>query len=135
MVYLDTNVFVYAGIEQDLARKDKALRLIRSLTEKSELRLSVLVLQELVFTMAKLRMDAELIKGGFTWYSKYIAWEISQEDFISAVELGLELDYLRNINDLVHLKVAGRYCSKLITFDQDFKKMQGHTHIEIEILS
>ncbi len=45
MVYLDTNVFVYAGIEQDLARKDKALRLIRSLTEKSELRLSVLVLQ------------------------------------------------------------------------------------------
>ncbi len=44
MVYLDTNVFVYAGIEQDLARKDKI-------------------------------------------------------------------------------------------FDQDFKKMQGHTHIEIEILS
>jgi predicted nucleic acid-binding protein len=111
------------------------LRLIRSLAESSELRLSLLVLQELVFTMAKLRMDAELIRGDFTWYSKYIAWEISQEDFISAVELGLELDYLRNINDLVHLKVAERYCSKLITFDQDFKKMQEHTHIEIEILS
>jgi len=95
----------------------------------------VLVLQELVFTMAKLHMDADLIKSDFAYYSKFIAWEISLEDFIKAVQLGLELDNLRNINDLVHLKVAERYCSKLITFDRDFKKMQGHTHIEIEILS
>ncbi|HPT47041.1 MAG TPA: PIN domain-containing protein [Candidatus Rifleibacterium sp.] len=135
MVYLDTNVLVYAGIEQDIAKKDKALCLIRSLAEASELHLSVLVLQELVFTMAKLHMDADLIKSDFDYYSRYLSWEISLEDFIKAVQLGLELDNLRNINDLVHLKVAERYCSKLITFDRDFKKMQGHTHIEIEILS
>lgn len=85
--------------------------------------------------MAKLRMDADFIKSDFAYYSRYLAWEVSLEDFIKAVQLGLELDNLRNINDLVHLKVAERYCSKLITFDRDFKKMQGHTHIEIEILS
>ena len=135
MVYLDTNVLVYAGIEQDLARKDKALCLIRSLAEASELHLSALVLQELVFTMAKLRMDVGMIKSDFAYYSNFLSWEVSLEDFIKAVKLGLELDNLRNINDLVHLKVAERYCSKLITFDRDFKKMQGHTHIEIEILS
>ncbi|KAF1079678.1 MAG: hypothetical protein GQF41_3993 [Candidatus Rifleibacterium amylolyticum] len=35
MVYLDTNVFVYASVEQDPEKKRVALHLIRSLAEKS----------------------------------------------------------------------------------------------------
>jgi len=38
------------------------------------------------------------------------------------------------INDAVHLKFAEKYAAKLITFDNDFKKFQGHTDFEIEIL-
>lgn len=77
MVYLDTNVLVYASVEQDSRKKETALRLIQSLASRSELQLSVLVLQEFVFTMAKLAADENLIKSDFEYYSRFIAWEVA----------------------------------------------------------
>jgi len=40
----------------------------------------------------------------------------------------------KNINDVIHLKFAEKYCDKLITFDTDFEKLKSYTNLEIEIL-
>ncbi|UCH98738.1 MAG: PIN domain-containing protein [Candidatus Aminicenantes bacterium] len=51
-----------------------------------------------------------------------------------AYALCKEINFCRNINDGIHLKVAEQYCNKLVTFDKDFKKFLNRTTIEIEIL-
>ncbi len=40
----------------------------------------------------------------------------------------------KNVNDVIHLKTAEKYCEKIITFDSDFKKLQPLTNIKIEII-
>jgi len=62
MVYLDTNILVYASINQDEAKRDESLTLIDSLVKTDSLVLSVLSLQELSFTLAKLGLDYQLIQ-------------------------------------------------------------------------
>ncbi len=37
-------------------------------------------------------------------------------------------------NDAIHMKYAERYCSKIVTFDNDFKKFEDSTGTMIEIL-
>ena len=45
-----------------------------------------------------------------------------------------KMNFCKNINDVIHLKLAERYCRKLITYDTDFKKFKNKTNIKIEIL-
>ncbi|EIM65083.1 PIN domain-containing protein [Desulfobacter postgatei 2ac9] len=46
-----------------------------------------------------------------------------------------ELEYGKNINDVIHLKFAERYCEKLITFDKDFKRLSPFSKISIEVIA
>jgi len=39
-----------------------------------------------------------------------------------------------NTNILVYSEIANTYCSKLITFDNDFKNLEKFYDIEIDIL-
>jgi predicted nucleic acid-binding protein len=54
MVYLDTNVLIYASVDQGEIRRQQAIDLIESLVNRNQLVLSVLSLQELAYTLAKL---------------------------------------------------------------------------------
>ena len=51
-----------------------------------------------------------------------------------SIESCLSINYCKNINDVIHLKLAEQYCTKLITFDTDFKKFIKDATINIEIL-
>jgi predicted nucleic acid-binding protein len=62
MVYLDTNIFIYASVEQDIEKKSISLELIQKLAKNSELKLSTLTIQEMAFTLAKLGADLNMIK-------------------------------------------------------------------------
>lgn len=45
MVYLDTNVFIYASVEQCLEKKKTALKIIKGLVEKRQLKISIEILK------------------------------------------------------------------------------------------
>lgn len=135
MVYLDTNVFIYAAIDQVPDKKTKSIELIRKLIESSEFGVSTLVLQEMVFSLAKLGMNKQFIERDFHYYSRFHKWDVSKEIMIDSVTLGLKLNGLKSINDLIHLKLAEKFCSRLITFDKEFSFFKAHTELEIVVLN
>jgi len=53
---------------------------------------------------------------------------------MEAYYLGSKIDYCSNINDIIHLKFAERYCDIFYTFDKDFQKLINHTELKIEVL-
>jgi predicted nucleic acid-binding protein len=65
---------------------------------------------------------------------EYIQQSIDKNILKNAYALCKEINFCKNINDGIHLKVAEQYCNKSVTFDKDFKKFMNPTTIEIEIL-
>ena len=57
MVYVDTNLLVYISANQGEKKRDAAVKIVRGLIDKEELFLSPLVMQEFIFTYAKLNID------------------------------------------------------------------------------
>lgn len=134
MVYVDTNILIYAGVEQDLNKKTIAMRLLENHAQNNTLQLSLLSLQEYSFTFAKLNIDNAITHQDIHYYSNHVKHLITKEIFLSAIELCTKINYHKNINDVIHLKFAEQHCDKLITFDNDFKKLKPYTDMEIEIL-
>ncbi len=134
MVYLDTNILIYASVEQDAIKKEQSLSLIEKLIRNERFLLSSLTLQEFVFTMSKLKIEREIIRSDSEFYFDFVKIDYDKTVLKTSVETCLSMDYCKNINDIIHLKLAEQCCTKLITFDTDFKKFIKHTNIDIEIL-
>jgi len=134
MVYLDTNVLIYATIEQDTEKKEKSLDIIEYLVKGKELILSPLVMQEFIFTLSKLKVDREIIEYDTAFYFNFVSENYTKKMLEEALNLCLEEKNCKNINDILHMKLATQYATKLLTYDSDFKKLQKYTDIEIKIL-
>ncbi len=134
MTYIDTNVLVYSYVKTEDTKHDTSKKLVEELISRDDLLLSPLSIQELIFVLNKLKIDKKEIEGIYQFFSKFSTYSLRSELIKSACELCFEIDSLRRINDAVHLKFAEEYTDKLITFDNDFKKFQSHTDIDIEIL-
>ena len=134
MVYVDTNVLIYTGIEQDINKKELAVELLANYTSSKLLSISLLTVQEYLFTFAKLKIDNKIIDRDTSYYSNQVKHLITKEMFVSACQLCSELNFYKNINDVIHLKFAEQHCNKLITFDTDFNKFKKYTELEIEVL-
>jgi len=135
MVYLDTNVLIYACINQDDAKKmAKSQSIVRDLFETQDLILSPISIQELIYTLSRLNISSQQINDNYRFFKQFCVYGINVDIIDSAVELSLKLNLGKNINDIIHLKYAENYCSKLITFDNDFKKLKEISSIEIQIL-
>ncbi len=134
MIYIDTNVIVYSYVNPEDSKHITSKHIIEELMSENNLILSPLILQELIFVLNKLKMDKGEIFEIYELFSKYSKYSLSIKLIKDACRLCFDIDSLRRINDAVHLKFAEKYADKLITFDNDFKKFQGHTDFEIEIL-
>ncbi len=134
MVYLDTNVLIYAAIEQDIRKKEISIELIRLLSSSGRLILSPLVLQEYIFTLSKFGVDGSIIDHDVSFYQDYMVDNYDQDMLLGAMRSCTSTGTCKNINDWLHIKIAQKHSQKLITFDSDFKKFQKYTDIEIEIL-
>ncbi|MCX6584080.1 MAG: PIN domain-containing protein [Candidatus Aminicenantes bacterium] len=134
MVYVDTNVLIYISADQGEEKRNTAAKLVRKLIENNELFLSPLTIQEFIFTLAKLKIDLNHISRDVDFYLDYVQQSIDKDILTDAYALCKRLNQCKNINDVIHLKLAERYCRKLITFDNDFKVFQNKTKIKIEIL-
>lgn len=134
MLYLDTNILIYSLINQDSSKMLTSQSIINQSVADSSLILSPLSLQELVFTLAKLKIDLPRINDSIATFKLFSRYEIDTDLFSRAYELASLSNTLLNINDAIHLAFAERYASKLLTFDRDFKKLTAHTSMPIEIL-
>ena len=133
MVYLDTNVLVYASVNQDAIKHEQSLDLIESLVKRNELVLSVLSLQELSYTLAKLGLDYNLIAEDIGFYQSFVRGVIDVDLFNEAHVLAINAQRLTSLNDAVHTVCARRFANKIITFDKDFIAFQSHTSLSIEV--
>ncbi len=134
MVYLDTNIIIYSVVNQDLGKMEVSQSIIRDLFEKDKLLISPLNLQELIFTLSRLKIKIESIEQTYFLFQQFCQNEIDKNLVDSAFEIVSKLDFGKNINDLIHLKFAEKHCTKLITFDKDFKVLKQYSEIDIQIL-
>lgn len=134
MVYVDTNVLIYISVNQGDEKRDNAAKLVRELIENDELFLSPLTIQEFIFTLAKLKIDLTRMTQDVDFYMDYVQQSIGKDVLRDAYALCKKLNFCKNINDVIYLKMAERYCRKLITYDKDFKKFKNKTDLRIEIL-
>lgn len=135
MVYVDTNVLIYASYNQGINKLQQSQTLLTNLKNSNNLLLSPLVLQEFIFTCAKLKLPKSNIAKQYKCFRQFSDGSISSDLLDLAYDLCATLNFQRNINDAIHLKFAEKYCQKLITFDADFKRFVPHTNLEIEILT
>ena len=135
MVYLDTNVLIYGSVDQSKEKREKSLEIIESLIEKNELVLSTLVLQEFVFTMAKLKIDNKIIQKDSNFYMNFVTVEHDHILLEKAIAQCCKSDSCKNINDMMHVYLAEKSkCKRLLTFDSDFKNMVTNSRLQIVIL-
>lgn len=135
MHYLDTNIIIYSVVNQDPRKMEVSQSIIRDLFEKNKLLISPLTLQELVFTLSKLKIEIERIKQIYFLFQHFCQNEIDKALVDSAFEIVSKLDFGKNINDVIHLKFAEKYCTKLLTFDKDFNNLKQYSSIDIQILN
>ncbi|MBN2825032.1 MAG: PIN domain-containing protein [Campylobacterales bacterium] len=134
MVYLDTNVLIYASINQEATKHTDSINLIEKLVNEEKLILSPLVIQEFIFTLAKLKIDKNTIQEDVNFYMNFIASNYTKTMLQEAFAICIEDDKCTSINDILHLKIATQEATKLITYDRYFKNLQKYSSIEIVVL-
>lgn len=70
MHYLDTNIIIYSVVNQDSEKMEVSQSIIRDLFEKNQLFISPLNLQELIYTLSKLKIDIKRIRMKYRWMAK-----------------------------------------------------------------
>ena len=133
MIYFDTNVLIYNSIEQDLNKSMLSEKFIKHAIKTNTFVISPLVLSEFIFVLSKQKI-IDKCKDDVKLYSHFCKFSINRLDIINAYKKCKKLNKCRNINDFIHLEIANKYCDKIVTFDSDFKNLQGSYDIEIEIL-
>jgi len=133
MIFFDTNVLVYYTVNQDEEKQKLSEKLIEKAIEDGLFFISPLVITEYIFVLSKLKIREEN-NNKILFFSKFIQSKISVSEIMEAYSICQENEFCKNINDAIHLVIARQYCTKLVTFDTDFKRLQRYTDINIEIL-
>ena len=134
MTFFDTNMLVYFTINQDADKLIKAQKYIFEAIEKDMFFISPLVMSEYIYVLSKYKID-KIHEDKIRFFSQYMKSSMDNDTVLLAYDLCSELNFCKNINDAIHLKVAEKSCSRLVTFDGDFKKLQPYTDIDIQILA
>jgi len=134
MIFFDTNILIYSTINIHDDKHNQSKQIVEDAINTEEFSISSLVLTEFVFALSKLKTDNKIIKTGVQFFSKFIEHPIDAEIVLDAIDIAFKLNAGTQINDLIHSKYAEKYCSKIITFDKDYKNFQGYFDVEIEIL-
>ncbi len=136
MIYLDTNVLLYATLSQTdtPSQQDKAIEILKELIDNQTLLLSNLNLLEYVFVMKKAKEDSQKIKNALEIFQSFVRNE--PKEFSQNLLAILDNDYaFKNSFDLYHVAFANAHkCTEIITFDKGFKKFKDIYEIDIEIL-
>ena len=135
MWYFDTNILIYSITAADELNMLHSQTLINDCIKADKFLISPVSLQELIFVLAKLKVEKKLLRDSFHSFLKYSKYPIDESITKDAFELCSKTDSFKNINDAIHLKFAEKYCEKLLTYDEDFKKFRSHSVMDIEIIN
>ena len=133
MTFFDTNILVYATIDQGTEKLALSEKRIEESIREGSFFISPLVLSEYIFILSKLKILQEHHRD-IVLYSNFVAGAIDSQITTQAYMLCKELSCCKNINDAIHLQMAQKHCTKLLTFDSDFRRFEKFSEIEIEIL-
>ncbi len=133
MRFFDTNVLVYYSVMQDEGKQKIAEELIEEAIVDEVFFLSPLVFSEYVFSLAKLGALPES-QPLIDYFKQYVQEIPFASIVLEAYDLCYEIDACKSINDVIHLKTAERFCSELVTFDRDFRKLREFAGVEVEVL-
>lgn len=115
-------------------KNGKSQQLIKELANSGNLLLSPLSLQELIFTLSKLDIDKDHIESNYELFSNFCQYSIDKSLLDSAFKICIQIDFCKNINDIIHIKFAEKYCDAFSTYDHDFKRLEQIADIDIKIL-
>jgi len=133
VTFFDTNALIYFTINQDEQKLKKAQEIIFDAIEQDIFFISPMVLSEYIFVLGKYGISKKH-RNKVLLFSEYAGTSIDKEAVMQAYAICEKIHFCKNINDIIHLKVAEQHCNKLVTFDKDFRRLQKFTDIEIEIL-
>jgi len=133
VTFFDTNVLVYFTINQDEYKLATAQQSIYDAIKNDSFVISPMVLSEYIFILSKYNIVKQH-QDKVDFFSEYVLGSIDKDKTMQAYELCQKIDFCKNINDVLHLKIAEQHCERLVTFDSDFTKLQYHTSIKIEVL-
>ena len=124
MIYVDTNVLLYATLSEvdTQSQKDKAIKILKELIDNETLLLSNLNLLEYAFVMKKAREDSKKIESALELFQSFV--EEEKRGFSSELMWMLNNDYaFKNSFDLYHVAFANSYgCQKLLTDKKNLQK-------------
>jgi len=133
VIFFDTNVLVYYTVNQDEVKQKLSKELIEEAIRDGHFFISPLVMTEYIFILSKLKIREEN-SDKIYFFSKFIRAVISEKEIMEAYHLCEQIDFCKNINDTIHFVVAQKYCNNLVTFDNDFKKLQNISNLKITVL-
>lgn len=134
MICFDTNVLVYSVVNQDANRMVVSQNLIRQAIENNEFVISPLVLQELIFILSKLKVENKQIDYIAKTFVEFVIGNIDKTIVKQACESAIEKNACKNVNAIIHLKLAEKYAQEIVTFDDDFLKFIDITSLKIRKL-
>ncbi len=134
MIYLDTNVLIYAfckNVDNNEQKKISQEILKSSILEKTLL-LSQIVLYEFAFVCAKLKESQETIKLNLEFLSKYVKNADIQDDVLNLIQ---KTSSYKHSFDAYHVCFSNNFeCTELVTFDNGFKQFMENSKTKIKIL-
>ncbi|NIM15349.1 MAG: PIN domain-containing protein [Candidatus Aminicenantes bacterium] len=134
MLFFDTNVIVYSIVNLDEEKLKISQQLVNTALEENSILISPLILQEMIFTLGKLGVESDVIEENVDLWTNFSISSIENDIVKEAFDLCKKANNFRIISDAIHLKIAEKYCTKLVTFDKDFKQLRSLTDFKIEIL-
>lgn len=134
MIYIDTDVLVNAYVVQDAAKNRQANLLIRQANANDIAVISTLTVQELLFVLAKLGIDNEVIHSVYNEVMQLEPLAYDAAVLTRAFALARRVGF-RHINDCIHTAIAEQYCSELLTYNRrDFSRIRGIARVSVTIL-
>jgi predicted nucleic acid-binding protein len=136
MIYLDTNVFIYALSNNidDFKQKEKALHYLKKAIQEDILITSEVVLYEFAFVSKKLLEESKNINENLAFISDFIQTP-SSKLFGNILEFMNTYGFHKHSFDVYHLCYSqDLQCNTLITFDKGFNKFKKYIDFEIEVL-
>ena len=134
MIYIDTDVLVHAYVVQELAKNRQANQLIRQANANGNVVISTLTVQELLFVLARLGIEARIIHTIFNEVMQLKPLAYDTAILHRAFEMARRMGF-RNINDCIHAAIAEQHCSELITYNRrDFSRIREFAEVGVTIL-
>lgn len=134
MIYIDTDVLIYAYVVQDVAKNRQANQLIRQANANDIAVISTLTVQELLFVLAKLGIEDEVIHSIYNEVLQLEPLVYDTAVLQRAYDLANHVGF-RNINDCIHTAIAESHCTELITYNKrDFSKIKEFAMVRVTIL-